>query len=296
MTSTTTPWTTIVERAGVTPPVGDGDAAVRSRVERALAKPGRGASTEAESELALGLAASTGKLHDQLEGVQKRDRMWRDKLDSQIAAQNVPSTHPRYSIALAAATFVLMALGPVFSLPSFRTSSDFLFPLDTAALLSGVLMAVLAGWFLVAELVRIPFAGTRARLYGPGIFVIPVLLSIVVIVITQLRIPTSFGSSAAIGVGAVLQVVALLLYVAAFFAARRNRAEVRALADEAATTALDDNVVKLDRELHDEVARAVAKGAPDEFDRAAASGAVKKLYDAGSIPPDRAVDLLRIIG
>ena len=285
-------WNSVVASAGVDLPRGASGAA-NARVSDAVIALASDRFSNAGLLLALRLAAANGALDDRLTAV---DAWYQERRRAARVASGAVVSQPVYpprSIAVAVLSFLFAAIGPIFAFPSVRTLSDYFMDLEPAAVTSGALAAVAALWFLVAEVVRIPFAGTRTRLYGPAVFVVPVGLVAVAIVTTQVRVNEAGLAYGAIPAGIALQYLALVLYGAAFVFSLRNRAAGRSSNNGTSDAAVDLSQEDLDRALRSRMDEAMARALASEFDRAAAVDGVRKLFELGKLTPKRAETALR---
>lgn len=289
MTEARQDWAAAVADAGVdipTDPTPEASARVSHAVESLAANRGF---TDAALLLTLRLAASGGAAHDRLAEV---DAWYRER---RTAASTARPSYPPRSLPVAVLSFIFAVVGPILAFPSVRTSSDYFLNLEPAAVASGILATVSAIWFLVAEAVRIPFAGTRTRLYGPAVFIVPFGLVVAAIVTTLIRVNDEGSVSGAVPVGIALQFVAAALYVVAFLLAIRNRAAVRSAPAVVSTTAPSLSDDDVEYALRSRMGDALAGATTAELDRAAAAEGVRALFELGALSPKRARRALRAL-
>jgi hypothetical protein len=282
-------WNSAVARSGVELPRGATEPGL-ARVSDAVRTLAKGRFSNAGLLLALRLAASSGAVHDRLAEVDDWYRERREAARIQSGALVEKVSYPPRSLAVAVLTFLFAVIGPILAFPSVRTSSDYFMELEPAAVASGALAAVSALWVLAAEVVRIPFAGTRTRLYGPAAFVVPIALVAFALGTIGVRANAEGGANGAVPLGIALLVVALAVYIAAFVFALRNRAELRWTGDRAPAGLDQDD---LDHALRSRMDDAIARASASEYDRAAAVEGVRQLFELGKLTPKRVEAVLR---
>ncbi|MET4583266.1 Na+-transporting methylmalonyl-CoA/oxaloacetate decarboxylase gamma subunit [Conyzicola nivalis] len=288
-------WNTLVTRSGTRPPqpAADGDA-LRS-VQRVLPRLS-GTSLDADISLALLTAASSGKLRERLTETQGRSAQGMAAVKTAKRAGTSDPVLSPASIVLALAGVILLAIGTILSLRSIRTDNDyFVEDLQTAAISSGAVLLIVALWFAGTELIRNPWAGSRAGGWGWAFYLVPIAATCAAIVSIVFRIGDQ-SVHGAVGVGLTLQFVALAVFVVALVGALRNREEAAALKSEAAKTAPDKHLAKHNTQMRKETAWAVSKAAPGELDRDAAAAGLRQLYEQGRLPAERTEAILRTLG
>lgn len=281
-------WAAVVADADVVIPAGAA-ADVAARVSDAadsLADDHR--FSDASLLLTLRLAASKGAAHDRLAEVDA----WHCARQSAAQADAARPASPPRSLAIAVLSFMLAVAGPIAAFPSLRTSADYFMDLEAGTVTSGVLATVAAIWFVVCEAARIPFAGTRARLYGPAVFVIFLGWLAFAIFTTLVRVNDEGAGYRAVPVGIALQLAAAALYATAFLLALRNRAEIRSAPAAAPVPRSASNEDDADRALRSRMDEALAGGAA-EIDNAAAVEGVRKLFELDKLSAERARRALR---
>ena len=288
-------WGALVARSGTRPPqpAADGDA-LRS-VQRVLPRL-NGTSLDADISLALLTAASNGKLRERLTETQGRSAQGAAAVKTAKRAGTSDPVISRASLVLALVWVVVFAIGVILSLRSVRTDNDyFVEDLQTASISSGVVLLIAALWFAGTELVRNPWAGSRAGGWGWAFYLVLIAGTCAAIgsVFFRIRDQSVHGD---VGLGLTLQFLALALFAVALVGALRNREEAAALKAEAAKAAPDTHLAKHNTQMRKETAWAVSKASPGELDRDAAADGLRQLYEQGRLPASRVEAILRTLG
>ena len=292
---TDTGWNALIARTGTGPaqPPSDSDA-LRS-VHRVL--PSIDA-TSLDSDIVLTLlaAASSGTLHERLTDTKARSAKAKASLKSAERSNRLDPVFSRATLSLALIGVIVFAFGAALSFRAVRSSGEYLVDdLQTASISSGVVLVIAGLWFAGTELVRNPWAGTRAGGWGWPFYFVPggATVAAIVSVVLRLRDQSEHG---AVGAGLTLQVVALALFLVALGAARRNREEAATLRAETAKTAPAKHLAKHNTQMRRETAWAVSKAPAGELDRDAAVDGLRQLYEQGRLPANRAETVLRQLG
>ena len=288
-------WGALVARSGTRPPqpAADGDA-LRS-VQRVLPRL-NGTSLDADISLALLTAASNGKLRERLTETQGRSAQGAAAVKTAKRAGTSDPVISRSSLVLALVWVIVFAIGVILSLRSVRTDNDyFVEDLQTASISSGVVLLIAALWFAGTELVRNPWAGSRAGGWGWAFYLVLIAGTCAAIgsVFFRIRDQSVHGD---VGLGLTLQFLALALFAVALVGALRNREEAAALKAEAAKAAPDTHLAKHNTQMRKETAWAVSKASPGELDRDAAADGLRQLYEQGRLPASRVEAILRTLG
>lgn len=289
MSSGAAEWNAVLTTAGITSPGAASEPAL-ARVSAAVGTLASERFSDGKLLLSLRLAATSGDVHDRLTEV---DAWYRERREAARIASGAVApavSYPPRSIAVAVLTFLFAAVGPVLAYPSVRTSSDYFFDLEPAAVASGALALVSAIWFLIAEVVRIPFAGTRTRLYGPAVFFVPIGLVTIALATTVFRANTDGGMSGAVVIGISLQIAAIVVYVIAAICAVRNRADITSATETPAASLAQDD---LEHALRSRMDVALARATRSDYDRAAAVDGVRQLVETGKLSTRRAESAVR---
>ena len=291
---TETRWDALVARSGNRPTRQPNSDALRS-VQRVL--PSIDA-TDLDCDIALALltAASSGTLRERLAETQARSSRAEAALKSAQLSRGLDPVFSRATLALTLIGTIVFALGASLSFRAVKASSEYIVDdLQTAAISSGIVLAIAGLWFAGTELVRNPFSGTRVGGWGWPFYLVPIAATVaaIVSVISRLRDQNVHG---AVGIGLILQFAALALFVVALVGARRNREEAAALKVEAAKTAPAKHLAKHNTQMLRETAWAVSKAPEGELDRDAATAGLRQLYEQARLPEMRIETVLRQLG
>ena len=290
-----TDWDALVARSGARPPQPAVAGDALRRVRRVLPRIS-GTTLDADISLALLTAASNGNLRERLTETQGRSARGVAAVKTARRAGTSDPVFSRASLVLALVWVVVFAIGVILSLRSVRTDNDyFVEDPQSASISSGVVLIIAALWFAGTELVRNPWAGSRAGGWGWAFYLVMIAGTSAAIgsVFFRIRDQSVHG---AVGLGLTLQFVALALFTVALVGALRNREEATALAAEAAKTAPAQHLTKHDTQMRKETAWAVSKAAPGELDRDAAADGLRQLYEQGRLPAERTEAILRTLG
>ncbi|MFU8945598.1 hypothetical protein ACLRGF_02595 [Mycetocola zhadangensis] len=276
-----TRWNAMASRLGSLYPTGNGSPTTLRRVRYAIRQP---TGTPAEIELTVLIAASHGKLRQQLTGVRKD----RAKRGAEFERTGAVEPNPR-ALKLLVIAILTAALGPVLSFVSVAPSDTFLVD-GGGALISGIVMIAAALWFIGTEVVKSPLGGSRLGMYDDALVSGLAVWSVFGVGALAVRLDEDPGSGGAL-LGLLLQIATVVLYVVTAVAASRNRRD--------AVTTAQANAPGLHREqleafTSNRMLHVLSRSTSGELDRPAVAEGLRDLVERRVLSLSRAEWLLRV--